>query len=50
MFCLFGGVTQFNIITDNFKTTKGNCWIGEMSATLAMPHKCYNASYGMQLS
>lgn len=49
-FGLLGGITQFNIITDNFETTKGNGWIGGMSATVDLPHKWYNASYGMQLS
>ncbi|WP_452225441.1 hypothetical protein [Lacinutrix chionoecetis] len=49
-FGLFGGITQFDIITDNFETTKGDGWIGGMSATVDIPHKWYNASYGMQLS
>lgn len=49
-FGLFGGITQFDIITDNFETTKGEGWIGGMSATVDLPHKWYNASYGMQLS
>ena len=49
-FGLFGGATQFDIITDNFETTKGDGWIGGMSATVDIPHKWYNASYGMQLS
>ena len=49
-FGLFGGISQFDIITDNFETTKGNGWIGGMSATVDLPHKWYNASYGMQLS
>lgn len=49
-FGLFGGLTQFDIITDNFQTTKGDGWIGGMSATVDLPHKWYNASYGMQLS
>lgn len=47
---IFGGLTQFDIITDNFQTTKGDGWIGGMSATVELPHKWYNASYGMQLS
>ncbi|RLJ63337.1 hypothetical protein CLV86_1874 [Lacinutrix venerupis] len=49
-FGLFGGITQFDIITDNFETTKGNGWVAGMSATVEIPHKWYNASYGMQLS
>ncbi|WP_034060433.1 hypothetical protein [Lacinutrix jangbogonensis] len=47
---LFGGISQFDIITDNFETTKGDGWIGGMSATVELPHKWYNASYGMQLA
>ncbi|RAJ17871.1 hypothetical protein [Olleya aquimaris] len=49
-FALGGGITQFDIITDNFKTTKGDGWIGHMSATVDIPQKWYNISYGMQLS
>lgn len=49
-FGLFGGITQFDIITDNFETTKGNGFVAGMSATVDLPHKWYNASYGMQLS
>ena len=49
-FGLFGGITQFDIITDNFETTQGNGWIGGMSATVDLPHRWYNVSYGMQLS
>ena len=29
---------------------KGDGWIGGMSATVGLPHKWYNVSYGMQLS
>ena len=49
-FGVFGGLTQFDIITDNFETTKGNGWIAGMSATVSLPNKWYNLSYGMQLS
>ncbi|WP_397364167.1 hypothetical protein [Olleya sp. R77988] len=49
-FALGGGITQFDIITDNFETQKGDGWMGHMSATVDIPQKWYNISYGMQLS
>ncbi len=49
-FGLSGGITQFDIITDNFATTKGDGWLGGMSATVSLPHRWYGVSYGMQLS
>ncbi|WP_452221622.1 hypothetical protein [Lacinutrix salivirga] len=49
-FAIGGGLTQFNIITDNFETQKGNGWMAHMSATADLPHRWYNVSYGMQLS
>ena len=49
-FGLSGGITQYEIITDNFETTKGDGWIGGMSATVSLPHRWYSVSYGMQLS
>lgn len=45
-----GGLTQFDIKTDNFETIKGNGWIGGMAATLDVPHRWYTVSYGMQVS
>jgi len=45
-----GGLTQFDIKTDNFETIKGNGWIAGMAATLDVPHKWYTVSYGMQVS
>lgn len=49
-FGLSGGITQYEILTDNFETTKGEGWIGGMSATVSLPHRWYSVSYGMQLS
>jgi hypothetical protein len=49
-FALGGGLTQFNIITDNFETKKGSGWLISASATGDLPNKWYNVSYGMQLS
>lgn len=45
-----GGITQFDIHTDNFVTKKGNGFIGGMAATVDLPHKWYTVSYGMLLS
>lgn len=45
-----GGITQFDIKTDNFTTKKGNGFIGGMAATVDLPHKWYTVSYGMLLS
>lgn len=45
-----GGLTQFDIKTDNFETKAGNGWIAGMAATLDLPHRWYTVSYGMQVS
>ncbi len=45
-----GGLTQYDIITDNFETVQGSGWIGGLAATLDVPHKWYTVSYGMQVS
>lgn len=45
-----GGISQFDIVTDNFVTKKGNGFIGGMAATVDLPHKWYTVSYGMLLS
>ncbi len=45
-----GGLTQFDIKTDNFETKAGNGWIVGMAATLDLPHRWYTVSYGMQVS
>ncbi len=45
-----GGLTQFDIETDNFETKKGSGWIGGLAATLDLPHRWYTVSYGMQVS
>jgi len=49
-FGIQGGITQFDIITDNFETVTSNGWIGGMSATVDIPHKWYNMSYNIQFS
>lgn len=45
-----GGMTQVDIATDNFITEKGDGFIGGLTATVELPHRWYNMSYGMQLS
>ncbi|GAA4268771.1 hypothetical protein [Hyunsoonleella aestuarii] len=47
---VFGGITKFDIQTDNFVTEQGNGFLFGMSATVDLPHRWYNMSYGMQLS
>ncbi|WP_111683220.1 hypothetical protein [Winogradskyella tangerina] len=49
-FALGGGITQFDILTDQLETTSGNGWIISASTTADIPHKWYNISFGMQLS
>lgn len=47
---LFGGITNVNLDTDNFITQKGDGFLGGLSATVEIPHRWYNMSFGMQLS
>ncbi|WP_282134898.1 hypothetical protein [Seonamhaeicola maritimus] len=47
---IFGGITKIDIDTDNFTTEQGDGFLFGMSATVDLPHKWYNMSYGMQLS
>tara|TARA_R110002012_G_scaffold300750_1_gene500706 strand:+ start:77 stop:769 length:693 start_codon:yes stop_codon:yes gene_type:complete len=49
-FSIGGGITKFDILTDNFTTMEKEGWLLNMSATVELPHKWYNVSYGMQLS
>ena len=49
-FGIEGGITEFDIITDNFVTEKGDGWLFGASATVDIPHKWYNMSYIIQLS
>ncbi len=46
----FGGVTKIDLTTDNFATSKGDGFIGGLSATVEIPHRWYNMSYGLHLS
>ncbi|XMO87921.1 hypothetical protein AAFN75_06425 [Algibacter sp. AS12] len=47
---IFGGVTKVNFNTDNFTTKEGDGFIGGLSATVDIPVKWYNMSYGLHFS
>ncbi len=47
---LQGGITQFDILTDNFETQVNSGFIGGLSASVDLPHRWYNVSYNIQLS
>ena len=47
---VYGGLTTFDIKTDNFTTEQGNGWLFGMAALVDLPHKFYNLSYNIQLS
>jgi len=47
---IIGGLTQYDITTDNFMTKSGSGFIGGMVATVDIPHKWFTVSYGLQLS
>lgn len=49
-FGITAGVTQYDIITDNFSTKSSTGWMGGLSATVDLPHKWFTLSYGMQFS
>ena len=49
-FGVFGGITKFDIQTDNFTTMEGDGFMVGMSAMVDLPHKWYNMSYGMQMA
>tara|TARA_R110002012_G_scaffold283090_2_gene473195 strand:- start:146462 stop:147145 length:684 start_codon:yes stop_codon:yes gene_type:complete len=47
---IYGGITQYDLLTDNFTTKQGNGWMVGASATVDLPHKWYNMSYTIQLA
>jgi len=47
---LQGGITQFDILTDNFETKTNSGFIGGLAASVDIPHRWYNVSYNIQLS
>ena len=46
---IIGGITQFDIDTDNFNTKSSNGFMGGLMATVDIPLRWYNVSFGMQL-
>ncbi len=47
---IHGGITQFNIKTDNFETEKQNGFIAGLTGMVNVPHKWFDFSYGIQFS
>ncbi|MDO7172135.1 outer membrane beta-barrel protein [Mariniflexile sp. AS56] len=45
-----GAITKLDITTDNFITKQGEGFLGGFDATVDIPHRWYNVSFGMQLS
>ncbi|TYA74175.1 hypothetical protein [Seonamhaeicola marinus] len=45
-----GGITQFNISTDNFVTEQGSGFSGGFFSTVDIPHQWYNISFGFQFA
>ncbi|MBT8254010.1 MAG: hypothetical protein HKN00_08205 [Flavobacteriaceae bacterium] len=48
-FMLGGGITYFDMISDNFETKKGNGWLISTGIGAYLPHKWYDISYNIQL-
>lgn len=49
-FSVTGGVSKFKVLTDNFETRESNGFAGGVMATVDIPVRWYNISFGMQLS
>ena len=49
-FSIGGGISTYNIITDNFITTKGNGFVVSLATGVDIPNRWYTVSYGMQIS
>lgn len=47
---LYGGLTSFNVSTDDLVTERQNGWNVGLAATVDLPHRWYNVSYNIQLS
>lgn len=47
---LYGGITQFDLKTDNFITEQQNGWIAGLTVMVNVEHKWYDVSYGIQFS
>lgn len=44
------GISQFDIITDNFETEQSTGWSGGLMSMVHVPHKWYDFSYGIYFS
>jgi hypothetical protein len=49
-FGIGGGVSMFNVKTDNFITTQGKGFVVSLAAAVDIPNRWYTVSYGMQIS
>ncbi len=49
-FSVGGGISLFNIKTDNFTTKQGSGYFVSLATTVDIPHRWYTVSYGMQIS
>ncbi|MDD7885966.1 hypothetical protein [Flavivirga sp. 57AJ16] len=49
-FGINGGITKFDMTTNNFVTKQGDGFLGGLLATVNLPHRWYHMSFGMQLS
>lgn len=47
---IVGGLTQYDIVTDNFNTKSGAGFLGGLIATVDIPQKWFTVSYGLQFS
>lgn len=50
MIGIHGGITEFNINTDNFITEKQNGWAFGLTGIVNVEHKWFDFSYGLQFS
>ncbi len=50
MIGIHGGITQFDIATDNFTTEKQNGFIAGLTGIVNIPHKWYDVSYAIQFT
>ncbi|MBT8272873.1 MAG: hypothetical protein KJO77_03640 [Bacteroidia bacterium] len=48
-FFIGGGLTQFDITTDNFQTKQGSGWMISSGIGAYLPHKWFDISYNIQL-
>ena len=49
-FYIGGGITQFDIMSDNFETNSSSGFLVSMGIGADLPHKWYNISYNIQIA